>query len=127
MTQMQDLLQKLTDAQIIAAEQNRMAVIAAEKSKEAVEENTKEIQALSQAMLLHNTKQENFEILVEKHENVLYGTPERKGYLQRFDIIEDKVVSTLKNISIATWFVAGSIFSGVGVWIWQVISKAGQP
>lgn len=119
MTQMQDLLQKFIDAQVIAAEANRMAVLAAEASKKAIEENTRETQALSRAMLLHVTKQENFETLVTKHETVLYGTNDRKGYLQRFDIIEDKVMNTLGSISKSSWIMTSAILAAVAIWLWQ--------
>jgi hypothetical protein len=127
MTQTQELLQKFIDTQIITAEANRMAVLAADANKKAVEENTREVQALSQAMILHNAKQEPMEALVKKHETALYGNEAVQGYLQKFDTVEEKVTGALKNLSAGVWILAAAILSGVGAWIWQVFLLGVKP
>lgn len=87
--------------------------------QETIEKNTEAVAKLSHELELHNAKQETFEKQVIKHELVLYGTEERKGLIQRFDIVEDKVMNTFKGFSTAFWIMTGASLTGFAVWFWQ--------
>jgi len=89
--------------------------------KDAIKENTAEIVAFRVIMAEHNAKQQSFEELVTKHEIALYGNPQQKGYLQRFDKIEERVYQTLGGIERGLWAVALAILGGLGFWIWEIV------
>ncbi len=87
--------------------------------QKAIEDNTRAIAHLSQELALHNLKQEVFENLVTKHETALYGTSQHKGLLQKFDVVEDKVLSTFNGFSKAIWIMVGVFLSAFAVFLWQ--------
>jgi hypothetical protein len=98
---------------------------AIEEQRLAVLENTKEVSALRETMAIHNAKQQSFETLVSKHEAALYGDGEgKKGYLQRFDVLEEKAVYALKGINTALWVIITTAL-GSAVLYWIEIFKAG--
>jgi hypothetical protein len=89
--------------------------------RRTIEDLTNSVRDLNMQMLLHNSKQEPLELLVNKHEIQLNGDGKNLAGLVTSVADFKKVLSSIER---ALWIVVTAILAGVGVALVEVF-KAG--
>jgi|GEM_PF-5985780 len=93
--------------------------------RRTIEELTASVRELNTQMLVHNTKQEPIEQLVNKHEIQLNGDGQKlMGLVQAVAEIDKAVVRFFGNLERAVWVIVAAVLTGVGVALVEVF-KAG--